>query len=229
MTIGRRAFVTALAGATVAGLQVGPAAAGMPQMLVPADPVLLLVDASASPAIRTGAGRALAASGLSLVQRVADDECRVLAGSVAWLAARPGRRMLGLLRDADAVLLEQMAWDCGLSPACPRPSTARAPRQKCNPAIASPRSPPMPASATRWPANSRRPGWTSPSSPIGWPCRTPRCRPARCRQSPRPALAGKPRWAGCWPRSRREAGPVAHRTWPGYSPAARAPRLNPTP
>ncbi len=110
MTIGRRAFVAAtLAGAATAALPAGPASA----RILPArpDPVLLLLDASAPAAFREGAGSVLPAANLLLAGRSAGDDGAALVDSIAWLAARPGRRMVGLLRDADAVLLEQMTRD----------------------------------------------------------------------------------------------------------------------
>ena len=49
-----------------------------------------------------------------MTHRLTGEDGHALAASVAWLAARPGRRMLGLLQDADAVLLDQMARDGAL-------------------------------------------------------------------------------------------------------------------
>ncbi len=112
MSLGRRAFVAGAAGAAVAGLHAGPAAARI--WPAQADPVLLLLDPAAPPDFATAAGRALAAVGLAVTHRVTGEDGHALAASVAWLAAQPGRRMLGLLQDADAVLLDQMARDGAL-------------------------------------------------------------------------------------------------------------------
>lgn len=109
MTFGRRSFTAgALAGVAAAGLRMRPAAA----RVLPAapDPVMLLVDPGAPPAFMAAAAGILAASRLSIIDRRAGDASG-LAESVAWLAARPGRRIIGLLNDADAVLLDQLTRD----------------------------------------------------------------------------------------------------------------------
>jgi hypothetical protein len=105
MTCGRRSFV---AGATAAGLHTRAAAARL-SSAVP-DPVMLLLDPGAPRAFMAAAAGTLAALRLSVIDRRAVDGSR-LAESVAWLAARPGRRMIGLLNDADAVLLDQITRD----------------------------------------------------------------------------------------------------------------------
>nr|WP_294555973.1 hypothetical protein [uncultured Rhodopila sp.] len=109
MSSGRRSFLAgALAGIAAAGLHTRPAAA----RLSPAepDPVMLLVDPGAPPAFMAAAAGILAASRLSIIDRRPGDGSD-LAESVAWLAARPGRRIVGLLNDADAVLFDQLTRD----------------------------------------------------------------------------------------------------------------------
>jgi hypothetical protein len=78
-----------------------------------AEPVMLLVDPDAPPALMAAAAGILAASRLSIIDRPAGNGSG-LAESVAWLAARPGRRIIGLLNDADAVLLDQLTRDGGI-------------------------------------------------------------------------------------------------------------------
>nr|WP_294511560.1 hypothetical protein [uncultured Rhodopila sp.] len=109
MTFGRRAFCAgALAGVAAAGIAPRSAAARISSTAP--DPVMLLLDPDAPPAFIAAATGALAASRLSVIDR-RGGEARVLVESVAWLAARPGRRMVGLLSDADAVLLDQFTRD----------------------------------------------------------------------------------------------------------------------
>nr|WP_294524012.1 hypothetical protein [uncultured Rhodopila sp.] len=99
MIFGRRTFVAGT-------LAVLGAAAARPATAHVSPEALLLLDPAAPPAFRN----ALAASRLSFIDRRAGD-ISVLADSVAWLTARPGRRMVGLLGDADAVLLDQFTRD----------------------------------------------------------------------------------------------------------------------
>jgi hypothetical protein len=109
MSFSRRFFVAgALAGAAASGLHGRQAAARV--ALAEAEPIMLLVDAGAPPAFAAAAAGTLAASGLSVIDRRAGDGSG-LTESVAWLAAWPGRRIIGLLSDGDAVLLEQMTRD----------------------------------------------------------------------------------------------------------------------
>jgi hypothetical protein len=109
MTFGRRSFVAgALAGAAAAGLPARPAAACL--STAARDPVMLLLDPGAPPAFAAAAAATLAASGLPILDRRAGDGAG-LAETVGWLAASPGRRIIGLLSDADAVLLDQLSRD----------------------------------------------------------------------------------------------------------------------
>jgi hypothetical protein len=112
MTIGRRCFVAgALASVAATGLHAQPAAARIPP--ASPDPVMLLLDPDAPGAFVAAAAGTLAASGLPVIDRRAGD-IAVVAASVAWLAARPGRRIVGLLSDADAVLLDQFTRDAAI-------------------------------------------------------------------------------------------------------------------
>ncbi len=109
MTLGRRSFAAgALAGVAAAGLRTQAVAA--PFSPVAPDPVMLLVDPGAPPAFMAAAAGILAAPRRSVIDRRASDGS-ALTESVAWLAARPGRRIVGLLNDADAVLLDQLTRD----------------------------------------------------------------------------------------------------------------------
>jgi len=85
-------------------------------LAVPPDSLLLHVDSSAPAAFIEGAKRTLAAAGFANSRTVVTDGSRIdlVAESAVWLAARPGRRLIGMVRDSDAVVLQQLARDGGL-------------------------------------------------------------------------------------------------------------------
>lgn len=121
MNCSRRIFVKmACAGAAVAAAQRpswaadGASAGGV--SLAPAESLLLHVDAAAPTSFLDAAGRARSATAFASSRVVLTEggQLDLVAGSIDWLAERPGHRLIGLVRDADAVAFQQLARDRGL-------------------------------------------------------------------------------------------------------------------
>jgi hypothetical protein len=114
MMISRRAVLgAALTGGAIAAAGTLPAwatdADGM--AAAPVEAPRLLVDSAMPAAFAEAATAALTASGLGGGGTVVidGDGTAALAASAAWLAARPGRRLVGLVKDADGILFHQFA------------------------------------------------------------------------------------------------------------------------
>lgn len=116
MSISRRRLIGAtLGGGAIAAVSLPVAwAAGSDRPVAPPQyPPRLLLGDGAPDAFVEGARLALAATGLGVTgsQVVHHGEVDTLADSIAWLQAGCGRRLIGLMDDAEATLMQQMARD----------------------------------------------------------------------------------------------------------------------
>ena len=103
MTLSRRMLLqVAVAGGAAAAVTTPLSSA---RATLAAEPVRLLIGGQAPSSFVPGVRAALASAGL-----LADPQGGVM-DNVAWLQARPGRRLIGLVDSADAVLVRELARD----------------------------------------------------------------------------------------------------------------------